>query len=41
MRIGGITYREDRLAFELIGPVATRTTAFGHDVEMVGLFDVG
>jgi hypothetical protein len=34
VRIGNIAYREDRLACELIGPVATCTAAFGHAVEM-------
>jgi len=38
---GGIAYRKDRLAFELIGPVAACTAAFGHGVEMVDLLDVG
>jgi hypothetical protein len=34
VRIVGITHSEDRLAFELIGPVATSTAAFHHVVEL-------
>lgn len=39
VRIEDITHSEDRLALELIGPVATSTAAFHHVVEMFALFD--
>lgn len=34
VRIRDITHSEDRLAFELIGPVATSTAAFHHNVDV-------
>lgn len=33
VRTGDFTHRKDRLAFELIGPVAASTAAFHHVVE--------
>ena len=35
VRTGDFVYRKDRLAFELIGPVATSTAAFYHVVEIL------
>lgn len=37
--LGEVTHSKDRLALELIGPVATSTAAFHHVVEILALFD--
>jgi hypothetical protein len=39
VEIGDSTCSEDRLAFELISPIATSTTAFHHVVEMFELLN--
>ena len=39
VRFGDVVYRKDRLAFKLIGPVATSTAAFHHVVEILVLLN--